>query len=188
MKEILEAITALLSKRERIIAAIDGRCAAGKTTLAHALQGELSCNVFHMDDFFLRPEQRTQERLNTPGGNVDYERFLKEVLLPIKSGGAASFRPYSCKTGELGAELTLAENAVNIVEGSYACHPALWEHYDLHIFLDVDPDEQLRRIEKRNGKEAAQRFKALWIPLEEKYFSAFEIAEKCELKLSADVF
>ena len=33
-----------------------------------------------MDDFFLQPYQRTADRLSQIGGNVDYERFKKEIL------------------------------------------------------------------------------------------------------------
>ena len=62
-------------KVKPLLIAVEGRCASGKTTLASALQKELGCCVFHMDDFFLRPEQRTRERLLTAGGNIDYERF-----------------------------------------------------------------------------------------------------------------
>ena len=56
---LLTVIRALLDRQARVIAAIDGRCGAGKSTLAAQLQAQLSCRVFHMDDFFLRPEQRT---------------------------------------------------------------------------------------------------------------------------------
>lgn len=42
-----------LPKEVRIIA-IDGRCAAGKTTLAARLVKELGGDVIHMDDFFRR--------------------------------------------------------------------------------------------------------------------------------------
>ena len=50
-----------------LVIAIDGRCAAGKTTLAAALQRETGCTVLHLDHFFLRPEQRTPQRLAQPG-------------------------------------------------------------------------------------------------------------------------
>lgn len=79
---VLDAIRSLLDRQERVLVAIDGRCGAGKTTLAARLQAELPCRVFHMDDFFLQPYQRTPERLQAPGENVDHERFLQEVLLP----------------------------------------------------------------------------------------------------------
>ena len=73
---LLQRIRAIAAAQPRVLVAIDGRCAAGKTTLTASMQARLECNVFHMDDFFLRPEQRTPERLGPPGGNVDYELFL----------------------------------------------------------------------------------------------------------------
>ena len=69
-----------------VMVAIDGKCTSGKTTLASKLAEIYDCNVFHMDDFFLRPEQRTSERFAEIGGNVDYERFQEEVLFPLRSG------------------------------------------------------------------------------------------------------
>lgn len=63
-----------------LLVAIDGRCGSGKTTLGFYLQELFDCNLFHMDDFFLRVEQRTPERMKEVGGNVDYERFEKTVL------------------------------------------------------------------------------------------------------------
>ena len=71
LKALEEKITELLSGRERVIVGIDGFCAAGKTTLADRLSRKFDCNVFHMDDFFLRPGQRTPERRAEVGGNVD---------------------------------------------------------------------------------------------------------------------
>lgn len=47
-----------------------------------------------MDDFYLQPHQRTTKRLREPGGNVDYERFETEVLQPMLTGEAFSYRPY----------------------------------------------------------------------------------------------
>ena len=81
MNNAVTVVAGEIKKREKpLLAAIDGRCAAGKTTLAEQLREMLGCNVIHADSFFLRPEQRTEERLNTPGGNIDYERLLAEVI------------------------------------------------------------------------------------------------------------
>lgn len=180
-KVIAERISHILNNRESIIVAIDGRCASGKTTLAKKLQKELFCNVIQMDDFFLRPEQRTQERLSKSGENVDHERFLCEVLQPLSEGKTFFYRPYICKTGTFGKPTEITPNRVNIIEGSYSCHPDLWAFYDLHIFLDVPKDIQLDRILKRNGKDALEVFKNKWIPLEEKYFEEFDLKNRCEL-------
>lgn len=177
---VADAISETKKKSGRVIIAIDGRCAAGKTTLAASLARALGCDVVQMDHFFLRPEQRTQERLETAGGNFDRERFLEEVLLPLVRGEAVSYRPFDCKTMSLGEAITLSGTDVCIVEGSYSCHPELCEHYDLRIFLTVSPEEQMRRITIRNG-DAAEIFRTRWIPLEEKYFSELDVAAKCDL-------
>ena len=56
--------------------AIDGRCGSGKTTLGQRLAELLEANLFHADDFYLRPCQRTPERYNEPGGNMDRDLLL----------------------------------------------------------------------------------------------------------------
>ena len=164
------------------IIAIDGRCASGKTTLAEHLRHELLCDVIHADDFFLPPHRRTQERLETPGGNIDYERILSEVLLPLRENRNACYSPYDCKSNSFGEAITVPYGGIIILEGSYSCHPALWEYYDFHIFLSVSKDTQAERIRKRNTSSADVFFKR-WIPLEEKYFEAYKIKEHCELVL-----
>lgn len=179
--KIINAIRKLPDKN--IIIAIDGRCGSGKTTLAAKLAAQLDAVLIHMDDFFLRPEQRSTERLNMPGENTDHERFLDEVLIPLRQNRAFSYRPYICTTQSLGTPINISPKKYTIVEGAYSCHPKLWYYYDIHIFLDVPPEEQMKRIIARNGLEKAQLFRDLWIPLEEKYFTAFNIPEKCELNI-----
>ena len=184
MNNAVSVIAEEIRKHQKpMIVAIDGRCAAGKTTLAERLREQFDCNVIHADSFFLRPEQRTAERLDTPGGNIDYERLRDEVMEPLVRGGEFSYRVFDCKKMELAEEIRIEPNGLTIVEGSYCCHPALWEYYNLRVFLTVDTEEQLRRIEKRNGADALTAFRERWIPLEEKYFAALNIAERCGLVL-----
>ena len=182
----LQAVLAALEPlrgRGPLLLAVDGRCGAGKTTLAAALQARCGAAVVHMDDFFLRPEQRTAERYAAPGENVDHERFLAEVLRPLRAGEPALYRPFDCRTFTLGPARELRPAALTVVEGSYACHPELFPLYDLRVFLDVTPPEQLRRITERNGEEKAEEFRRRWIPLEEAYFAAFDVARRCDLRL-----
>lgn len=165
--------------------AIDGRCAAGKSTLASLLGQRLKCNIFHMDDFFLQPHQRTEERLKEAGGNVDRERFVKEVLKPLSEGDNVVYRPFDCGTMGFSAAVEAPYRQIGVIEGSYSCHPELWDFYGIHVFLNVRPEEQLRRIEKRNGANC-EMFKNKWIPLEERYFEEFGIMERCELIFETD--
>ncbi|MDD5864261.1 MAG: phosphoribulokinase [Firmicutes bacterium] len=180
----LEIITCridrLLAERERVLVAIDGSCAAGKTTLAGQLAERYDCNVFHMDDFFLRPEQRTPERYAQAGGNVDYERFREEVLLPLKAGKIVSYRPFDCKTFTLSDAVSVAPKKLNIVEGSYSLHPYFGEAYDLKIFLTVSPEIRRARILER-PEFLHKRFFQEWIPMEERYFAEFGIEKRCDL-------
>lgn len=169
-----------------VLAAIDGRCCSGKTTLAMQLcealikQG-IACSVIHMDDFFLRPEQRTPERLAEPGGNIDYERFTTEILDPLSRGSSFMYQPYNCRRQELGAPISVKPTQVTLIEGSYSCHPHFRGTWDLHIFMTVEKEQQLSRIEKRNGVAALPMFREKWIPMEEHYFQTYKIKENSDL-------
>lgn len=174
---------ALAAGEGRAVVALDGRCASGKTTLAARLARERGWSVVHMDHFFLRPEQRTPRRYAQPGGNVDHERFLEEVLLPLRRGERPVYRPYDCHAQALRPPVPFDPGPVVLVEGSYACHPALWEHYDLRAFLTVDPAPQMERIRAREGEEQARTFQERWIPLEERYFSACGVETRCDYRL-----
>jgi len=178
---LLAKIDVALNENRPIIVAIDGDAASGKTTLACRLHLIYNCNVIHMDHFFLTPGQRTPRRLAEPGGNVDHERFNKEVLMPLVAQRTFAYRPFDCQTWDFGNEITIAPNRLTIVEGCYSHHPALTDAYDVKVFLDVNHDEQMRRIILRNSPEMVEKFRDIWIPMEKKYFSAFDIEQKADL-------
>ncbi len=181
--EYIEDIIELINNKSSIspfIIAIDGRCGSGKTTVAAALRERLGCSVVPMDHFFLREEQRTAERLATAGENIDHERFLDEVLIPLRSGKSVRYRPYNCGLQAFGDEIAVEVTDVIIVDGSYSCNKSLWEYYDMRIFLTTDKDEQMRRIIARDGTEKAEIYRSKWIPMEERYFSAYDISGRCD--------
>ena len=179
VEEAIALIEAALAGKERIIVAIDGPCASGKTTLAAELSARLSCPVIHMDHFFLRPEQRTPERLAEPGGNFDRERFEVEVLAPLRAGKTVSYRPFVCSTMTLGEPISIPHAPVTVIEGSYSCHPDLRDSYDLRLFTMISKTEQEGRLLAREGKEKLEVFKARWIPMEEAYFKTFDVPYGC---------
>ena len=174
-------IDSIYNEKKRVIIALDGRCCSGKTTFAGELQKKYNCNLIHMDDFFLRPEQRTAKRYRTPGGNIDYERFLEEVLIPVSKGESFIYRKFDCKLMKISEGEEVNFSPITIVEGSYSCHPDLRNYYDLKIFLDINAQEQTDRIINRNGIENAQIFKEKWIPLEELYFKECGVMECCDM-------
>lgn len=171
MKSAIDRVERLLAEGRCAFVAIDGPCASGETVFAASLHERFGGNVLHMDDFFLRPEQRTPERFAEPGGNVDRERFEAEVLKPLAAGKAVRYRPWDCHTGDFATSRSVEPAALTVVEGSYSMHPALRGYYDLTMCLIVDPSERLRRLEARNPR-MLQRFINEWIPLENRYFES----------------
>ena len=177
---IVSAIDRLLEEKSQVLIAIDGPCTSGKTTLAQKLKEHYHCNVIHMDEFFLQPHQRTQERLSAPGGNVDYERFYEDVLRPLQAGNPFSYRPYSCKIQALVDPVEVPINRLTVVEGTYSTHPYFRSPYDLTVFLTVDPQVQLQRVDMREAWKH-EMFRKVWIPMEQTYFDTFEIEKSCDL-------
>ncbi|ETP73213.1 uridine kinase [Lachnospiraceae bacterium JC7] len=173
---------------EVLIIAIDGRSGSGKTVLADFLAKKFDANVFHMDDFFLQSNQRTEERLSEVGGNVDYERFREEVLIPLWYGDPVAYRPFDCKTMEIDKEKEqiIKPKRINIIEGSYSLHPYFGEPYQLRIFCDIDEESQLENIKARIGEnnEIMERFKNEWIPKEEEYIKENALEEKADVYIS----
>lgn len=161
--------------------AIEGGSASGKTTLSVLLEKIYDCTVFHMDDFFLQPHQRTKERLSTPGGNIDYERFLKEILIPLGKNEAITYCPFNCSSMALDPPITLKPERLCVIEGAYSMHPALKSNYNLSVFLDISPSLQRSRILNRNTPAFAKRFFEEWIPLEELYFEELDVKNSCDL-------
>ena len=177
----VDAIEELLEKHkdssEPILVAIDGMCGSGKTTLGEYLHQVFDCNLFHVDDFFLRLEQRIPERLQEVGGNVDYERFEETVLVPIRKRHNVIYQPFSCMEWKLMDAYEIPYKNLNIVEGSYSMHPYFKNPYDLRIFMNISAKDQMENIIKRNGPKKAKDFKEKWIPKDEAYFEKFHVQD-----------
>lgn len=167
------------------VIAIDGRAAAGKTTLAVLLAQVLEAQVIPMDDFFLPAELRTAERLAESGGNIHYERFCTEVLPYLKKNESFSYRRFDCGIMDYGGSRLIQSSSWRIVEGSYSCHPAFGDYMDLRVFCDISADKQRERIIQRNGPEMAEVFFTRWIPMEEQYFKTERIKEKADVIIEA---
>ena len=134
-----------------------------------------------MDDFFLPAELRTAERLAESGGNIHYERFRAEVLPYLKKEESFSYRRFDCGIMNYGGSRLVKDSSWRIVEGSYSCHPAFGDYMDCRVFCDISPNEQRKRIIKRNGPEMAEVFFTRWIPMEEQYFKTGRIKEKADV-------
>lgn len=190
-----------LQDNSRLIVAIDGCCASGKTTLASRLAADLQADLIHMDDFFLPPALRTPMRYEEPGGNVHYERFRTQIARPLLAARVpdTNNRPafvkeagwpvlhwdrFVCADGTFAPDLChTSGKPLLIIEGCYCMRPEFRPLYDLSFFFRTTGEEQLRRIRLRNGDERLPMFRNKWIPLENRYFSYYHIAEHCHFQI-----
>ena len=176
---VFTQIDKLLAKGD-VVVAIEGGSASGKSTLANLLSQVYDCNVIHMDDFFLRPEQRTTARFDEIGGNVDYERFEEQVVVSLRQGNDVTLQPFDCSTQTLGRPQLLPHKRLTIVEGVYSMHPHFGNYFNLSVFLDISPNLQKQRVLVRNPS-LANRFFEEWIPLENRYFDGANVQGRCAI-------
>jgi len=205
-QQLIGRIDQLLDTKDNVVVAIDGNSTAGKSTLAAYFKETHSCDVISMDHFFLRPELRTPQRLSQPGGNIDYDRFIDEVITPLRKGESFSYQPYDCKTGTMAEPIVIDLKPLIVVEGVYSMHPYFFcalneravidshagfdernkiDTYDLTVFLRINEAEQNRRLLLRNP-HLHERFVREWVPMENKYFELFQIAGKCDFVFNSD--
>jgi uridine kinase len=177
---LLAEIGTRMVQQEPVCVAIDGPSAAGKSTLAAMLGEVFGCPVLHVDDYFVPQWERSEERMNRPGGNIDATRFAREALPSMTAGVAFSTGVFDCHTQAIQQIRTIPAAPLYITEGVYALHPDLADAYHIKVFMDVDPLTQRRRILRRNGREIARRYHNEWIPMENDYFEAFGIKNQCD--------
>lgn len=182
---VIQRIENHMRTSDSLVVAIDGPCGSGKSTLGRLLLQIYDANLFHMDDYYLTPQQQTPERYRQPGGNVDHERFQQQVLENISLGKNAWVQRYDCQKGVLEEGISVPYKPINIIEGSYSLRPNLHPYYHIKVFLTMDSVEQERRIRMRNGEEGWRQFQTKWIPLEKDYFQQLNVKATADLVLTA---
>ena len=162
--------------KDRFVIAIDGRCAAGKTTSADILSGALNASVVRCDDFFIPVEDRGAAHEI----NLDSARFFQEIVRPLQENRPLnSYVVYDCHVDRF-FEKKLPQSKFVIVEGCYSTAPLFGRYYDYSVFVNVSKEEQKKRLLLREGAEGYKSFRDKWIPLEEEYFFRYGIRELCQ--------
>ena len=174
------AVRAIMKKAEeaaRVLVTIDGPCASGKTTLARELSSLLDCDVIHTDDFVVPHRQKTPERLAVPGGNCDWERLARDVIIPWKSGSAVRYRKYNCHEDRLETPEPIVSEKLLILEGCYCNLPAIRDQADVRLFAETPEEIRLERLKQRESPESLALFRSRWIPLENAYFEKYGLPD-----------
>lgn len=177
--KLIDVLAEIYLRKDISVICLDGRCGSGKTTYADILGRVLGAQVIHCDDFFIPKEQRTAPHEI----NLDIDRFVEEVAVPLSEGKNPRYRKYDCRTDRLLESGYHPPAPYYIVEGSYSTAPQLGKYYDFSVFCDVNKVEQKNRLLRREGEIGYIAFREKWIPSEEEYFSRYDISDKCDKKI-----
>ena len=192
-KAVLRDLAALVVAEERghpLRVAIDGRDAAGKTTLGDELAPlveALGRPVIRasIDGVHLPQAERYRRGRESAFGyyedSFDDEAVRRELLAPL---GPAGSRRYRTAVFDVRADApvvtqharTASARAVALVDGIFLCRPELSDLWDFRIFVEVDAPEAARRDALRvatsgrvGGSAAGRLFETRYAPAQQIY-------------------
>ena len=186
MDNNLEKIKSLVRERNfigQIVISIDGPCGGGKTTIAKEIEKEMGYNILHMDDFYLPFDKRDKNWMNIIAGHMDYDRLIENVIKPYKEKKKTNYISYDCHCDKYLHEIPIDLDKFLVIEGSYTSHPILDEYVNVKIFVDIDKDEQVKRLTKRNPA-VVDKFLSMWVPFENRYFEELKIKDNSDLVIN----
>ena len=174
---------------------IDGRTAAGKTTVGHELavllaeRGRVVLRA-SLDDF-KRPwaESHRYDRHSGEGyyrNAYDTDAIRELLLLPARSGdGQVTLCSIDPRTQlDHSADRTpVPEDAVLIVDGVFALRPELVDLWDLRIWIDIGADLSIERGIRRDGVDHAAIHRGRYAVAEQIYIAAVGPAAAADLVL-----
>ncbi len=159
-----------LSRRAAFVC-IDGRSAAGKSTLAPALVQRYRASLVRMDDFYRVIDLDVRAKLTPAEGMdqyFDWQRVRREALEPLRRGDLARFQRYDWSANQLGLWEEVLPADVVIIEGVYSARPELVDLMDLRVLIETPHSVCLERQVARN--ENSSEWIARWTAAEQRYF------------------
>jgi uridine kinase len=155
--EVVRALRELQSQQSLVIAAIDGRGGAGKSTLAATLREELGASVVAIDDFYRVMDETKRFELSPEAGhhqNFDWQRLQTQVLEPLRRGEPAKYDRFDWIARELGSIAEVSPGGIVVVEGIASLRPELRSFYDYAIYVETPLDVCNERLRERGDSEA----------------------------------
>lgn len=173
-----------------LLVALDGRSAAGKSTLAARVAPLVRANVIDGDDFYAGGTAATWGAMSD-AEKVDHcidWRRQRPVLELLARGETASWHPYDWEIddGRLAPHLITCNPApVVILDGAYSARPELTDLFDLRVLLDAPIDLRKARLIQREGEGYREEWNARWDEAEEWYFGKVMPPETFDLVVPA---
>jgi uridine kinase len=179
--------------------AIDGPDAAGKTSLAADLATAIGAGAIRVSiDGFHHPAaiRKRRELLSAEGyyrDSFDNDMIVSAVLRPLGPAGDARFvrATFDYRTDQTvpSPVETAAPGSILICDGVFLLRPELRHHWDLTIYLHVDPEETLRRALVRDlyqfgsRAEVERRYRGRYLPGQQLYRTEADPISRADLAI-----
>jgi uridine kinase len=173
-----------------ILVALDGRSAAGKSTLAASVAPLVDAVVIDGDDFYSGGAAGMWDAMSAAekvSHCIDWRR-QRAVLETLARGGAAAWHPYdwAADDGTLEQTPVICEPAsVVILDGAYSARPELADLFDLRVLLDAPAGLRRERLIEREGEGYREEWNARWDEAEQWYFGNVMPPEAFDLVIPA---
>ncbi len=173
-----------------ILVALDGRSAAGKSTLAATVAPLVKAMVIDGDDFYSGGTAATWDAMSAAekaSHCMDWRR-QRPVLEKLASGEAAHWHPYDWEAddGSLAPTPVICEPApVIILDGAYSARPELADLFDLRVLLDAPAEIRRAQLIEREGEDFREEWNARWDEAEQWYFGTVMPPESFDLVIRA---
>lgn len=157
--KLIKFINRIKEDNEKIIIALDGPAASGKSTITKDLT---DVTVIHMDNHF-----------------NDYHDVINIVndIKQLDCGSTYLETCYDCHTNSY-YEVEKTVNNVIIIEGVYSYIEYLRPLVNYLVFMVVNNDEQINRINSRSNKDD---YFNKWLINENKYFSSDDFINHADI-------
>jgi uridine kinase len=139
--------------------------------------------IVHADDFYL-PTKLRGHGLNVVAGDQDYQRLIKQVLMPFKRGVPIRYQRYDWKNDRLEDWIVIEPRKVLIIEGIYSTRRELRSMYDLKIWVDCPPETGIARGIERDGEHMRAKWEKEWMPAWTRYARLHRPMESADIVMS----
>jgi uridine kinase len=168
-----------LTPERRVLVAVDGPDAAGKSTFARLLSEQLTRPVIcgSIDDWHQPHEVRLRRGDESPEGyyedSFDYDALIHELLQPFLAGAStvtASWFDYRTNQPRRTEAVGIASTAVLVFEGVFLLRPELRDYWDLRVHLDVPEAVTVARVVQRDAaalggeEQVRRRYERRYLP------------------------
>lgn len=185
LDRLVEQISRSGGRGSRVVVAVDGPGASGKSTLAEQVARSLpEAVVVQVDDFYLPSDQR-DARSGEGGPLFDLPRLKHQVLEPAARGDGFRYQRYDWDHDAMSAWVEVAPDVPVIVDGVYSLHRSFRFAYTFSVFCRCDRAIRLRRGVDRDGEDAEVMWRDVWMPAEDRYLELEAPDEYADLEVDS---